>query len=90
VLQKEKPKEKENKEGKDGRKFKDVGDEIEFEIKGDPTNGLLEKATSLLFIPFGSVGLDVLVSVEAAIGRYRSEISKNNNPVSISNIQVRF
>ena len=56
-------------------------DEIEFEIKGDPTNGLLEKATSLLFVPCASVSLDSLVSVEAAFGKYSSEISntKLNN-----------
>ncbi|GBB95456.1 hypothetical protein RclHR1_02540010 [Rhizophagus clarus] len=50
----------------------------EIEIKGDPSNGLLEKATSLLFIPCPFVTLNTLVSVEAAIGRYRSEIFLNN------------
>ncbi|CAB4479419.1 hypothetical protein RhiirA5_476460 [Rhizophagus irregularis] len=57
------------------------------EIKGDPSNGLLEKATSLLFIPCPFVSLNVLVSVEAAFGRYRTEIFLDIRDLDSSNIQ---
>ncbi|CAG8481285.1 10210_t:CDS:2 [Acaulospora colombiana] len=54
--------------------------------KGDPTNGLLENAKSLIFTPINYVTLNNLIAVEAGIAKYRVEkqtrVLKNNNPQS--------
>ncbi|CAG8598463.1 11494_t:CDS:2 [Acaulospora morrowiae] len=68
------------------------------EIKGDPTNGLLEGANSLIFIPLNYVNLNNLVDIEAGIARYRVEKqshllmndTQNSQPDSSDEIYVTF
>ncbi|KAF0400952.1 hypothetical protein F8M41_009505 [Gigaspora margarita] len=56
-----------------------------IEVKGDPTNGLLEGATSLIFTTLPYVTLDTLVAVEAAIIKYKTECHNNSQ---INNSQI--
>ncbi|CAI2163569.1 14069_t:CDS:2 [Funneliformis geosporum] len=52
-----------------------------IEVRVDPTNGLLEKAASLLIIPRKNVNLANLLMIENIIGKYRIDISLTNNTI---------
>ncbi|CAG8478186.1 15225_t:CDS:2 [Dentiscutata erythropus] len=61
-----------------------------IEVKGDPTNGLLEGATSLTFTTLPSVMLNTLVAVESAIIKYKTECQNNSliNNSQVNNSQM--
>ncbi|CAG8457642.1 10594_t:CDS:2 [Funneliformis mosseae] len=70
----------------------------DVEVKGDPTNGLLEKATSLIITPRNNVPIESLTTIEDIIDKYRFGIflatykisSIRRDPVNSIEIYVKF
>ncbi|CAI2168559.1 16216_t:CDS:2, partial [Funneliformis geosporum] len=52
------------------------------EVKGDPTNGLLEKATALIIIPRNNIHVGYLTTIEEIIDKYRFSIFLTNYKIS--------